>query len=67
MSTISSVSSQALQYLQSNLQTQAASQAKASMDPVQAVQPAVSATGNDADGDKDKNKNSVGANIDTFV
>lgn len=64
MSTISSVSSQALQYVQTNLQTKSASQVKASPDPVQAIQPAVP-TGNDADGTKDKN--SVGSNIDTYV
>ncbi|MDD1621975.1 MAG: hypothetical protein LUQ11_10890 [Methylococcaceae bacterium] len=64
MSAISSVSSQALQYVQSNLQTKAVSQPKASTDPVQAVQPTVPATGNDVQGNKD---NSVGGNFDTYV
>jgi hypothetical protein len=65
MSAITSVSSQALQYVQSNLQSKTVSQPKASTEPVQAVQATVSATSNDADGDKDKN--SVGGNIDTYV
>ncbi len=65
MSTISSVSSQALQYVQTNLQTKNATQVKASTNPVQAVQPPVPTNGNDTDGDKDKN--SVGGNIDTYA
>lgn len=64
MSTISSVSSQALQYVQTNLQTKNASQVKASTDPVQAVKPAVPATGNDMQSNKD---NSIGGNIDIYV